>query len=135
MSLTNIKGALVSAYVAGAFGLPTAHENKIFKPVTGTPWASLFVVPNQPSVGTLGDAGEDNHDGFLQIDLNYPLNKGDGEALSKSDEMRDYFKAGSRHVHSGQVVTVTNCGRSIGRQVDGWYRITLTINWYARTAR
>lgn len=135
MSLTNIKATLVNAYVTGGFGMPTAYENKHFTPDNDSAWAAVSIVPNQPSVATLGDDGTDNHDGFLQIDLNYPLNGGDGAVLAKADEIRAYFKAGARFRYGGQTVVITSCGRSHGREVRGMYQMILTINWYARTAR
>ena len=135
MSLSNIKSALVNAYVTGGFGVPTAYENKNFEPDNSNAWAAVSLVPNQPSVATLGDSGTDSHDGFLQIDLNYPLDGGDGDALAKADEIRTHFKAGAKFSYGGQTVVISSCGRSRGREVQGMYQIILTINWYARTAR
>lgn len=135
MDFSNIKAALVKAYVTGAFGLPTAYENKDLKPDNTQPWASVLVVPNQPEVVTLSDHGQDEHTGFMQINLNYPLNKGDGAILQKADAIRAFFKAGKAFHHSNQQVVIRNCGRSQGRTVDGLYQIILTITYYARTAR
>lgn len=135
MSLSKIKSTLVNAYITGGFRLPTAYENRIFKPDNTKPWASIFIVPNQPTVATLGDAGTDNHDGFLQIDLNYPAGQGDGEILAKVDEIRAHFTAGKYFTLDNQTVVISSCGRSQGRDVNGMYQINITINWYARTAR
>lgn len=135
MSFTNIKAALINAYISGGFSLSTAYENKKFKAEKNTPWAAVFIVPNQPSVATLGDSGTDAHDGFLQINLNYPPDCGDGEILKKADEIGAYFRAGSSFEYDSQQVTISSCGRSQGNNVDDMYQIILTINWYARVQR
>lgn len=117
-------------------GLPYGVENAPFnKPSKLEPWAATFVLPNQPSVATLGAEGQDAHDGVLQIDLNYPLNTGDKDVMSKADELTDFFKAGKRLAHSGVELTVASCGRSRGLEVDGWYRVSMTIAWFARVSR
>lgn len=135
MSLTNIKAALVNAYVTGAFGLPTAYENRVFDTTPGVPWAAVHVLPAQPDVFTLGSSGRDEHTGILQIDLFYPLNTGDGAILAKADAIRTYFKAGTDFDYNGQTVTIRNSGRSGGRRDEGWYSIIMTIEWYAYTTR
>lgn len=135
MSQSKISSTLVDAYISGGFGLPTIYENKVPDELPAPPFARVFESPNQPSVVTLGNNGEDSHDGFFQIDLNYPLNEGSGDALAKVDEMRAHFKAGTRFTYNGQAVTIRSCGRSAGRQIDGYFQISITINWYARTAR
>lgn len=135
MSLTKIKSALVDAFQTGGFSLPTAYENRNYEPKPGTPWAELFVIPNQPEVATLGDAGEDSHTGIFQINLNYPPNQGEGPILATADAVRAVFSAGKRLTNNGQTMTVLSCGRSRGIQAGGWYRISITITWYALTAR
>ncbi len=135
MSTQKIDRALVAAYVAGAFGLSTAYENEAFTPPTDTAWAELFVVPNQPSVATLGDAGSDAHDGIMQINLNYPAGSGRHKVAEMVDRLRAHFKAGARFDYHGQQVVVSSCGAGPGRQVDGCYQRVVTINWYARTPR
>ncbi|QNN97184.1 hypothetical protein P9A51_gp29 [Xanthomonas phage Xp12] len=116
--------------------LPYAVPNAPFdKPSDQSPWASVFIMGNQPSVATLGNEGQDAHDGILQIDLNYPLNTGEAAVTAKADELTDYFKAGKRLAHSGVELTVASCGRSRGREVDGWYRVSMTVTWFARVSR
>lgn len=116
--------------------LPYAVPNAPFtKPTDQSPWASVFILPNQPSVATLGAEGQDAHDGILQIDLNYPINTGEAAVTAKADELTDFFKAGKRLAHSGVELTVASCGRSRGREVDGWYRVSMTVTWFARVAR
>jgi hypothetical protein len=139
----NISQALIDRYRAGAFftELLTIYENEAFnsvtkpKPSISTAWASVLIVPNQPSVESVGDGGMDGHTGFMQIDLNYPANAGAGSVVTKADNVAQYFKAGTRLAYGGQQVQIQSCGRSQGRPVDGWYRVSMTINWTAYVPR
>ena len=131
-----IDSALIQAFTDGAFGLSWASENRAFTPTAGTAWAELFVIPNQPSVASLGDDGYDLHDGILQINLNYPADTGAGAAKAKATAIRDYFYAGRSVLYSGQYVEVVSCGRDrAGRSVDSWYQIVVTVFWRAWTNR
>ena len=133
---SGLRGALMRGVEDSPLGLPYAAENSPFtKPTDQSPWASAFVLMNQPSVATLGDEGQDAHDGILQIDLNYPLMTGEAAVTAKADELSDFFKAGKRLAHSGVELTVASCGRSRGREVDGWYRVSMTVTWFARVSR
>jgi len=46
-----------------------------------------------------------------------------------------YFKAGTRLAYGGQQVQIQSCGRSQGRLVDGFFRVSMTINWTAYVPR
>lgn len=132
-----LRAALMQGAVS-ALGsdFPLAQDNAPFddKPSSG-PWAAAFPFINQPSVATLGSEGQDAFDGILQIDLNYPLNTGEAAVTAKADGLYQYFKAGKRLAYSGVELTVTSCGRSRGREVDGWYRVSMTISWFSRVSR
>ena len=133
---SGLSKALMQGVEDSPLDLPYAVDNAPFdKPTGKTPWAAAFIQMNQPSVATLGAEGQDAHDGFLQIDLNYPLNTGEAAVTAKADELTDFFKAGKRLAHSGVELMVTSCGRSRGREVDGWYRVSMTIAWRARVSR
>jgi hypothetical protein len=134
----NISQALIDSYRAGAFFTDalTAYENAAFvKPANSIAWAAVFIVPNQPVVESVGEGGMDGHTGFMQIDLNYPANSGIGAAITKADNVAQWFKAGTRIALGGQQVQIQSCGRSQGRPVDGWYRVSVTINWTAYVPR
>ena len=135
MSLFKINACLRKTINDLGIGLPIAFENENFTPPVGEPWAAVFIIPNQPSVATLGDAGDDEHDGIVQIDLNYPTHQGTGLCLQKADFIRENYSAGKRFELEGQEIGITSCGRSSGRQIDGVYTISLTISWWAYTRR
>lgn len=133
---SKLHAALMQGVVDAALGLPMAVENAPFtKPADGSPWCSVFILENQPSVATLGHEGEDAHDGIVQVDLNYPLGKGEAAVRAKADQVASFFKAGRRLPYQGVYATVASCGRSRGREVDGWYRVSMTITWFARVPR
>lgn len=131
-----LTSALLQGVVDCNLGLVTALENTKFnKPTGATPWAAVFILYNPPFVATLGHEGEDGHDGVLQIDLNYPLGNGEGAVRAKADAVAEFFFAGRRLPHQGVFATVTSCGRSRGREVDGWYRVSMSVVWSARIPR
>lgn len=135
MSSALIETALKQSYVDGAFGLSTAYQNVAFDPSGSDRYAELYVLHNQPSVATLGGSGEDAHDGILQINLNYPTGKGPADVDTKAAAIEAYYKAGTRFTYNGQEVFIRSSGRSIGRQIDGFYQVIVTVFWEARTQR
>jgi hypothetical protein len=135
MRFSDLRSALIQSWIDGGFGLNTAYPNRKFDPVAGTPWAAVFILPNQPEVATLGDSGADQHDGVFQISLFYPPNQGDHDIMAKADAIARHYKAGNRFSYDDQSLLVRNCGRAQGRLDDGWYRIDLTINWVAWVER
>ena len=133
---SGLRKALVQGVEDSPLDLPYAAENSPFsKPTDQSPWAAVHIFMNQPSVATLGTEGQDAHDGIMQIDLNYPLNTGEAAVTAKADGLTDFFKAGKRLAHSGVELTVSSCGRSRGREVEGWYRVSMTVTWFARVSR
>lgn len=132
---TNLRAALIQGCV-DSVGLPTKFENMPFdKPEGQSPWAAAYVLPSAVFVATLGHEGENDHNGLLQIDLNYPLLTGEADVMSKADELENFFQAGKRLVHAGVELTVQSCYRGSGREVDGWYRVSVTVTWDARVPR
>ena len=135
MSMTKVQHALIAAVNTSLGATPAGYENEPFDPPADAKWARVFFLPNNPSVETLGANGEDFVDGIVQIDLNYPVKTGGAEARADFETIRAAFPAGARPSHSGQEVIIRNCGRSAGRVVDGWFRVSITITWYALIPR
>jgi len=130
-----IDSALIQAFVDGGFSLAYTTENVAYEPTAGTPWAELYIIQNQPSVGSLGPGGYDDTDGFMQINLNYPQGVGAGAAKQKATDIRDYFLAGTRFTYSGQELVIFSCGRGPARNVDSWYQIPITVFWRSWVSR
>lgn len=130
-----IDSALLQGFTSGTFGLPWASENRAYAPAAGTAWAEVFILPNQPSVASLGGGGLDAHDGIMQINLNYPAGDGAAAAKQKATTIRAYFYAGRIVSYGGQDVEIVSCGRGPGRNVDSWFRVPVTVQWRAWTTR
>lgn len=137
MSLSNVYQALRVAYLEGNFftSAKTEFENLAFTPPTAEAWASFYFVPSQPVVATLGTRGDDRYDGFVQIDLNYPLNSGANPVRAMGDSITNRFTAGRRFSYSGQEVVIVSCGCSQGRVVNSFYRVSVTVVFYAFVTR
>jgi len=135
MSFAAVETALETIAETALAGVPTEWENATVDKDGAAKWAKVLFVANQPTAATMGAAGRDQVDGFLQIDLNYRQGVGKAQVKSDFEAFRGYFKAGDHPVNSGQVVTVRNCGRSQGRIVDNWYRVSITVSWYAQIPR
>ena len=136
MSLSQARSALIKAFTdAALFDVAKVQwENMAFTPPSDS-WAAVFIVPAQPIVASLGTGGADNFDGFMQVDLNFPLQSGEKDISAKFDALRNIFTAGASFVYQGQAVVIKSCGRSQGRVVNGFYRISATIMFYARINR
>lgn len=135
MSLANINSALVTAYQAAALGLSTAYEGQDYKPTPGTSWASLYNLPASSDVDTLGAGGQDRHVGIFQVDLSAPENVGTATLLANAQTLRTYFYAGRTISYGGQEVRIQSAARSPLRKVDAWLRLSVSISYWAWTAR
>ena len=133
----DIEKALISAYQAVGTLVPTGYPGAELADaaIPDGLWAHVHNVRTESKPVTLGGTGEDNHAGFLQIDLNYPRGKGSGELLVKADELITAFPAGRALTYNGQEVKVSSSGLGPGRYVGGYYRVSIRINYYARTTR
>jgi len=80
-----VRSSLVKAF----FDLSTAEswdytvitENSPKEPDQNKVWIGLTYMPDVPDVATLGDGGEDELEGILQLDIYVPIGKGEKEAL------------------------------------------------------
>jgi hypothetical protein len=139
MSEININAALITAAAAALSSLSIsniAYEGRDFTPpAANTKWAAVFNLPASSPPSSLGEGGQDEHLGILQIDLNYPLNGGTQPHLAAADSIGTAFKAGTRFTYMGQCVLVRSCERGRIRNEDGWLRLSISITWVALTTR
>lgn len=132
-SAFDIEKALLDSANAHAVlhNLPIEKPNfDIEKPTSGM-WLKAKVAPNTSDPVTLGQHGEDDHTGFLQIDVNCPRNTGTGEISTVAGAIRDSYRAGL----SIPPVVVKSATVSPGRDVGAFYRVSITIVYYSRIAR
>ena len=135
MSETKVRKAIFKALHDVGLNLPEVHEN--VEPDIGEApiWIRVTYIPNEPTPVTLGVQGEDDMEGVLQIDLNIDSGKGSGDLFPLVDQLRNHFTAGRIFAYDGQEVTIRSCGRSVGRTVDSYYRIPVSVIWYSRIQR
>lgn len=135
--MANAQSAMTKAFIDGNFFAKTKTQwpNMKFEPPASGAWAAFWWIPNEPSVATLGRDGDDDVDGIVQIDLNFPLNAGIKETNDKADAIRTRFVAGSRWSYSGQEVVVKSCGAGSGSVDKGFWKTPVTIMFYARINR
>lgn len=138
MSYFAIEKALVDAVRLVAGATPTGWPAKELVPEeipADSLWLQCYNQPSGTAPATLGDQGEDECRGFFQIDINVPKNKGTGEALNKADEFASAFTAGKSLFYNAQEVRITRTSLSPGRYVGNFYRVSLSVFYYARKVR
>tara|TARA_R110000868_G_scaffold128423_2_gene336538 strand:+ start:449 stop:847 length:399 start_codon:yes stop_codon:yes gene_type:complete len=128
-----IDQAFVSAFIAGAYGLPIAHENFDFTPVSGTAYAELKVAQNIEAPLSLTDSNDTT--GAFLVTLRYPLDSGSIAIKTMADTIGLDFKIATVISYAGQSVKVNRHGRDVGVAEDGWYKIILTFQYWAYVAR
>lgn len=110
-------------------------ENRAFNPAGKDPWVSVFYVPNTPEGRTVGQGGQDQITGFIQIDFNIAPDQGEGPLIDWEDKARLYFHPGRSFIYSGQSVLVISSGMSQGRHVENFYRKSITVSFRGHLKR
>ena len=83
MSMVDVRNALEARLDAMSPALATAWENAEYKPVTGTPYQRVHMIPFPTDNPTLGDT-QAMDSGILQVTLCYPELKGSKAALDRA---------------------------------------------------
>jgi hypothetical protein len=112
----------------------TAWPNKLFKP-PGSLWVNVSYMPGNPVAMTIGELGEDELRGVLQLDINVPSDSGEAEQLAALNTLEQYFIPGVRFVYDSQSVKIHSTARSNGRLVSNDWRVSLSIYFSARYQR
>lgn len=135
MSMADVETALVSAAHTALGSIPYVDENAPKGDLPTGKWAAIFYKPAQPVPDTIGSNGSDLVEGILQIDINYP--RGDGTTGAKTDleTLRSAFKVGNAFISGTQEVRSKGCGHPYRRQVENWFRVSFTIEWWAHVIR
>ncbi len=136
MSEIKIDRALERAAAMALAPLPIATEGNPFTPPNG-PWAQFTNLRAGADVVSLGVGGQDEHRGVYQIDVSVPESSAQPrpELLGRADALRAVFVAGRVLTHEGQRVRVRSADVSQIRRVDGWLRVSVSVNYSAFTTR
>lgn len=129
-----LSSGLIKAVAGLNCGLPIQYEAVKFANAK-TAFITMHQLPNETEMWTLGTVGCDRHSGILQLDINYPNNKGVDVIMAVVDQMNQYF-------YNGRVFAQTNINiridvMSIGPKlsIDGWIKQPVSIKYYAYADR
>lgn len=134
-SETEVKRALFKAAEEALCGKLVKWPNTKFSKPDKQIWYEVSFVPVDNTAATLGDDGENEAIGFLQIDVNAPLDSGEKETDEAVKALQIYFVNGRSTVYDETVAVVTAARRSPGRIVNSSWRTSLTVDYYARIHR
>jgi len=132
MSVNTVRAQLIGRLGCVGLGWPVRWENVAFEiPVDGR-WVAVGFWPDEPETVTLGRDGAEQLTGWLQVDLNVPVNTGESALLDAFAKFRACFPPGYGIASGGVETTVLSCGRSPARRVDQNFRISVTVRFRAR---
>lgn len=99
MSLLAVRAALETALASITPAIPLAWENTPYTPISGTPYARVYLLAAEPDNPEMGGMATER--GFLQISLCYPLDAGPGAAMTQAELIRSTFPRGAAFSASG----------------------------------
>lgn len=129
-----IDQAFISEFVDQFSGsIEIAHENVSYTPTAGTAYAELIMAQNAREMISYADSDEVT--GVFRVILRYPVETGSGAAKTQADSILSHFSNAKRISYSGQEVTILSGQREPGLAEDGWYKLVVTLRFWARLAR
>lgn len=130
MTAVLVRSALEVALAAMTPALATAYENAPFTPAQGTPYQRVTLLLAEPANPEMSSGYTEQ--GFLQVDLAYPLNAGPAAATARAELIRTTFYRGASFTASG-VTTVVERTPEIrpGRVEDDRFIIPVRIPFYS----
>lgn len=133
----DVQRALINVIVAAYPNVPTSFPEQELSDEDKPDglWLALHDIPVSTTPVTVGDKGEDEALGIFQIDVNMPSGRGTGPTLQKADEIASMFTSGKSLLYNAQEVRVRRTEINPGRRVGGYYRISVSINYFARFQR
>jgi len=118
--------------IFSSFSIDVAAENANYTPVEGTAYAEVRLLPNPEQSYS---AETSRATGMFRITLNYPLHAGAVEAKIKAEEIMTAYSALGCMTYDGARVTIVDVHRQGGFVLDGWYKMTISINYSAFISR
>lgn len=103
MSTSTIRQVLETALATISPTISTAYENDVFTPTPETAYQEVFFFFTKPANNYL--SRNYDQDGFMQVNLFYPLLGGMGAITTRAELIRAKFKSGS--VYSNVRITAT----------------------------
>ena len=125
--------AFLQKFIDDAYGLPIAHENLNYSPVSGTAYAELHTLPND--ITPLSLKHSDQTDGVFRVILRYPANTGAINIKTMADSILSGFKIGTIVSYDGQKATVFKTNRNNGIHDNQWHTMIVDIFYRAFITR
>lgn len=131
MSIQNIRRAFEKAITDLSPELDTFYENAPSgKPTQKKAYQKLQLIPFRPENPTLGD-GYYREVGEFQVFLCYPSREGTDAALTKAQEIRDFFFRGSTFVEGGSEVIIQRTPAiERGMTIEDRYVVPVIIEYF-----
>ena len=125
-----------NATINGETGQPVlsssavAWGNRKFDPSdqSSKQWTMVTILETGVIPRGIGHGGQDEYTAIIQVDVNVPLNEGEGDLEKWYRKARLFYAPGNHFVESGQVITVTACEGSTNRQVENHYRKSISVS-------
>lgn len=130
MSALLVRQALEAALAAMSPALATAGENANYSPVPGTPYQQVYLLLAQPANDEFSAVHREQ--GFLQVDLKYPLGKGTKDAITRAELIRTTFPRGASFTASGVTVNINRTPEIMpGRTEEDRFVVPVRIPFHA----
>lgn len=113
--ILNIKKAFEKRLATLSPAIATAYEGVSFTPTTA-PYQRVMLVPSQPLNPTMGTEHY-REVGSFQVFLNYPANKGSGEAIARAIQIRTLFKRGTTLIEDSTEVKILTTPKISGNSI------------------
>ena len=113
--ILNIKKAFEKRLATLSPAIATAYEGISFTPTTA-PYQRTMLVPSQPLNPTMGTEHY-REVGSFQVFLNYPANKGSGEAIARASQIRTLFKRGTTLIEDSTEVKILTTPKISGNSI------------------
>ena len=130
-----IYSALTKSIVDLALGIPLAYENKDYDPDANNDQQFIGLTTLYNDQESLDKMLFDEVTGIYQISLYTRSGGGVNTSMSKIDAIKNYYKHGLKIINGSQCVSIINFGRNVGRNVNGWYVIDVSISFKSDIAR
>lgn len=130
MSRQLCREALEVALSALSPPIGTAWENVPFKPVQSEPYQAVFLMAAPPVNSEMNSYYRE--EGYLQVNLQYPLGAGPAAAEARAQMIRDAFPRGRSLTADGLVVNITKTVEiGSGRTEDDRYFLPVRVPFHA----
>ena len=100
---------------------------------SGPGWIEAIFSPEKSSRKALGSGGTSRIDGVFHMVLNYPKQRGSGEAAEVADKLVQWFRSGTYLNANGITVTCVSAERRRNIKDQKWYRVPIMVHWYTHT--